>query len=49
MALKVWRGSLSPKLEEEYHDMLRELARRKGVNQTECLKKIIEDANKENK
>lgn len=41
--IKEWKGCLSPRLEEEYHNMLREIAAKEGKTQTFILKEIIKD------
>ncbi|WP_158644215.1 hypothetical protein [Clostridium botulinum] len=43
MTTKKWRGSLSPRLEEEYHNMLREIAAKEGKTQTDTLKQLIKE------
>ncbi|HDK7314625.1 TPA: hypothetical protein PTV97_003786 [Clostridium botulinum] len=41
--IKVWKGCLSPRLEEEYHNMLREIAAKEGKTQTDTLKQLIKE------
>ncbi|WP_163249700.1 ribbon-helix-helix domain-containing protein [Clostridium niameyense] len=41
--IKKWRGCLSPRLEEEYHDMLREIAKQEGKTQTDILKEMLKN------
>ncbi|AUN20006.1 hypothetical protein RSJ22_00480 (plasmid) [Clostridium botulinum] len=41
--IKEWKGCLSPRLEEEYHNMLRKIAAKEGKTQTDTLKQLIKE------